>query len=111
MNENSNFFIDTLNLILIPQKDLNVFFSDSILQSMEDLEGDSVSFLHEDYYRNVIKTNKEIDSDIALIRKSISEMEKEFWNVEDFLFHPKWVSLRNLTIKLILSLENLENHE
>jgi hypothetical protein len=105
INSNENYLFDTLNMILIPQMDLDEGFSNRILFNLEELEGDSVSFLHENYYNIFFEKDSNICTQIDDIRESLIAIEGSFWNIKDFIFHPDWVGLRNKTINLILEIE------
>ena len=105
MNEtNENYLIETLNLILIPCLKLNEKFSERVEMNLEDLESDAVCFLHEEYL-NKLNLTEGLRIEILSLREEILSIDTKLWNVNDFIFHPKWNSVREKTLKLIIGWE------
>lgn len=97
-------FINTINLILLPPKEIGISYIASIQNQLEELEGDYYTFLHKDYILEFLKkgylSHPAIDK-IERIRLKISEIRSSYWNTQDFIDHYEWVEIRSLTIDLI----------
>jgi hypothetical protein len=104
--EKYSIFIDTLNLILLPNKEIGVSYNELIQIHLEELEGDYFTFLHNDFiqelYKNGYLTN-EVVQVIKIIRTKISNLETTLWDYENFIKNQQWLYIRELVIDLFSS--------
>lgn len=101
--ERLNLVLSTLKLITINSKKDN-----DLEYQLEELEGDSYTFLHKNTLEILLKErkiNQEEFNIILSVREKILNVESELWNIKDFLESTKWKDIRTETINLLKLLE------
>ena len=96
--------ISTLNLFFLPIKEVNISYSNSIQNQLNELEGDYFTFLHKDYIKEVTNTTKiEIDliDKIEEIRLKISGFESSLWNPAAFVYNADWIDIRFMVLDVL----------
>ena len=91
--------LSTLQLILVD------FGTTEILEyKLEELEGDSYTFLHKDSVDLLLKNNNISEKEYRLIlsiRQKIMCIQRDLWNPTDFLENVKWIDVRKETIEVL----------
>lgn len=108
IDEKYSLFIDTLNLILLPNNKEETLYNTTIINQLQELEGDYYSFLHKKNIDELVKHQylNKIDAEvIAQIRFNISQIDRALWNPDDFIKSNKWNKVRNKVINLIKTLQ------
>ncbi len=99
-------FIGTLNLILLPFKEIGVSYVELIQGQLEELEGDYYSFLNIDFTKelnNCGYITNEVLEITERIRFNISNIDSSHWNAKHFIYHSEWVEIRNLVLDIFRS--------
>lgn len=106
MNDKYTLFVNTLNLILLPFKEVGFPYVTSIQSKLEELEGDFYTFLHKDYicelFKNGYLSNRSIER-VEEIRFKISKINASHWDVESFISYSEWKEVRNLVVDLLIN--------
>lgn len=105
MNEKYTLFINTLNLILLPVKEMDVPYLVSIQSQLEELEGDYYTFFHQDFIFELVKNgylSEQAVDRVQAIRLKISKIEIAHWNGESFINNEEWKSIRCLVVDLLM---------
>jgi hypothetical protein len=98
-------FIETLNLVLLPTREYDIPYEDSIEQCIKELEGDYYTFFHKDNVRALVDNGSiptEFMGLVEELRNRISNINPAKWTVKDFISDGEWLDVRNLTIELFL---------
>lgn len=103
INEKYELLIATLNMVLIPIKEINISYLDTVQYCLDELEGDYYTFLHENSVSELCKAG--MVSDVASIiieniRSKIDNIGGDKWNIEDFFNDMSWQEIRKLIIDL-----------
>ena len=89
--------LDTLHLILLPNKLDESLYLAEIEEKLNELEGDYYTFLNNVNLRKLSDSNL-IDSDIVVlideIRQQISNVKPSLWNPTDFIKSHEWFEIR-----------------
>lgn len=104
MTNKFELFVNTLNLILLPNKEIEISYSKLIQSQLEELEGDFYTFLHKDFvfelFINGYISNRAVEK-IQEVRLKILQIDSSYWNVDSFIDHPEWEKVRFLVIDLL----------
>lgn len=104
--EKYELLVSTLNMLLVPLKEPNIFYLDSIKNNLEELEGDYYTFLSQGFIEELYQSNIVSENGVHLIEKIRSEIEKisqKKWTVEAFLKDEKWLNVRHYVIEVFSS--------
>jgi len=105
INGKYELLVSTLNLILLPVREIGKPYSDTLMSCLEELEGDYYTFLNEKYVYELLEhgmlSEKAVDI-IKDIRLKIECIAQNKWNVEDFVIDKSWKEVRELVVYLYL---------
>jgi hypothetical protein len=103
MEKEYTLLIDTLNLLILPEKEIGISYISSIQYKLDELEGDYYTFFHKDNILRLVpfvSLSKETIYTFDKIRIQISEIEKQLWNPLDFINNVRWQNVRNEVLRL-----------
>jgi hypothetical protein len=95
--------IDTLNLLILPVKEIGISYLSSVQSQIDELEGDYHTFLHKDNILKLVSSgsvSRDVMDTFEQIRTQISEIESSLWNPLDFINNIKWQQIRNVVLIL-----------
>jgi len=105
INDKYELLVSTLNLILLPVREIGIPYSDTLMSCLEELEGDYYTFLNEKYvyelWENGMLSENAVDI-IKDIRLKIECIAQNKWNVKDFVIDKSWKEVRERVVDLYL---------
>lgn len=112
MSEKYALFIDTLNLLLIPSKEVGIPYLTSVQAQLEELEGDFYTFLQKEFVIELLRKGYLSSSAceaVENIRLKISEIDRSLWDAGNFIENSVWQEIRYLVLDLFRNDLNTEN--
>ena len=100
-------FIDTLNLFLLPKKEITISYKSTIQNSLDELEGDYFTFLFKEEINKLFKAGyikNETVQKIETVREAVGNLEKTLWEPDKFINDVKWKIIRELVIDILNTL-------
>lgn len=101
------YLVNTLNLILLPKMDVYENYLSLVNSNLEELEGDYYTFFHENNIDELVTQkiiNPKVKECISNLRTKIKELDATIWDANSFIFSEEWSEIRNMTLKVIISI-------